>query len=1300
MLDLKGASWVAGLVSVLALPAAAPASLLELHPNLASGLQGTYAFPDTNDAVNPFNGNLHLTVPLGKSYAVSETFRYQLVLHYNSNVWKRTQVNATTVRAEPVRPSNSGIGWDLHFGRLWAPQTLNNPTSQWVYVASDGSLHAFHSTLHAGVTENDPGDIAQYTRNGTYLRLKQISTSERRVESPDGSWRRFIQSGPNWMLTDYRNSSGKGFTLAYLTDLWEIRDDHGRVQKIYFRDDTTGAYGKIVDRVELTAFGGAKALYDFEYTNETFSRGCTDNDPTTGNAPVPFLSSVRLADGTQYRFSFKAGSTNCHDIGRISTVELPTLGHIEYDYAWRGFYQVGCPSELPSALLYASGVSKRRTRDASSQLKGEWALNRAVSPAYGGTACSGPLNLMVDLWRPGGDLDRFWFNVTSSSQAWERGTYGYPFIYTHDWGGRKLSTQVYDCASMHVTCHLKRNLWVRYDHDADVEPLQPLLMAQNRREANRWLNYIDDTLPTGGLTYTETDRRRFDGLGNFREVETSDNWGSAPAEIRTTEYAAAVGDFPQIGWTMPAPSAPWVLSVFSSQTVATKDGSQKLVTEHCYQPANGLVVATRTWWAANVRSANDLLETHVYDAWGNRVRTSHYGGDVQALSTSSKCAAPSAAQYAVLRTFDRGVLARATYLDASGGVLSTHEVDRDIDSSTGLTAAERDSAGLETAYFYDTSGQLTSTRPEAGHGAWLFTSRFPPSGNSGGSVRVERAASGGGAPLAVEEFELDNFERKVRHTRAMPGGTSSDRRWEYDAMGRVAKFFDWGAANPTIYLARDAFGRELQVRPPDGAHHDLFYVYRGDRERDGRGKAWYRQLASSVEEREFRYTETRDRRNLVVRRVDHPMAGHLSQRVTEQQYDLRGNQISGKLDGVRTGAINTYDRRGLLTRVEGSNGAATTYGSFDALGLPTRENRGSGDIVNVYDRQARLVRAQDSAGTLWKEFVYADANAAGSLQAGKLVRQDRWVKDWEGWMRLVRETFAYGGVGGRLSSMTLAVSKYAGTFTTEMSYDDLGSVASVRYPRCTGCAAESRGTVMRQLTVENGMEDGQLVQVKTLDSTLGTSATSLSYHPSGLISEIRFPHGYVEQWTQDPSGLPRLSQAVIRPPQGMPTTYDTLQYDGTGRQVTARKTDWTTTLHFLIPEMRSDPTQSQPFSPGYDPCWNKPKYVDPFGLASAAGRAWNCLPDAGVYVNANDRPVLTERVTANTATWAGYGPRGELLTEYETQRVGSGAIWFSLTDYVYRDGRILKMIKRTPPGTTSKYHHVGYGAPGAETSGW
>jgi hypothetical protein len=185
------------LALALLLAVAAPL-LAQEHPNLAKGFAAdkAYSMGDV-DSVNLFNGNLTLSIPIGQSYPVGGNLSYRIAAYYNSNLWRYTgdsnadwnyDPNSTATIADPSPEFNAGLGWSLHFGRLYAANTAGyNDTGKWVYVSPDGARHSFYQRLHSDIAAEAASGIL-YSRDNSYLRLN-TSANPKTIEFPDGTRR-------------------------------------------------------------------------------------------------------------------------------------------------------------------------------------------------------------------------------------------------------------------------------------------------------------------------------------------------------------------------------------------------------------------------------------------------------------------------------------------------------------------------------------------------------------------------------------------------------------------------------------------------------------------------------------------------------------------------------------------------------------------------------------------------------------------------------------------------------------------------------------------------------------------------------------------------------------------------------------------------------------------------------------------------------------------------------------------------------------------------------------------------------
>lgn len=321
------------------------------YPSKERGLTADTAYQLGDvDHVNLFNGNLSVTLPLGRQYPLGPNLSYGLVLTYNSNVWDYRPhhcfdpINNTTIDytlPNPHAVSNAGVGWELHVGRIFAPnQEPWHNGSQWVYLASDGSRHEFFGELHPGAgTQPD----TLFTNDGSYLRMRHFLNGDakckpvsgdtgtcRLIESPDGNVREFRSFVGQWKLTRLRDAFGNWVDLSYDGGTWSLTDIHGRSHTIQFTNDK-------LSEVKLAGPDSATMTYTPSYTQTTISRqrytkptcAPTEHGSTIS---VPLLTGLTQPDSTFWTMSYFPDWTFDALSGGIRHLRLPTGGQIEWSY--------------------------------------------------------------------------------------------------------------------------------------------------------------------------------------------------------------------------------------------------------------------------------------------------------------------------------------------------------------------------------------------------------------------------------------------------------------------------------------------------------------------------------------------------------------------------------------------------------------------------------------------------------------------------------------------------------------------------------------------------------------------------------------------------------------------------------------------------------------------------------------------------------------------------------------------------------------------------------------------------------
>jgi hypothetical protein len=185
-------------VIALLLSLAALAALAQKGPPDELGFNAGKLYDFNNiDAVNLFNGNLTISIPVGMRYPVSSSLSYQFVLVYNGKNWdneswtcqdSNTGAMVECDRQYPNLRSNAGMGWRVSLGRLLPPydaglQNDSMTDNQWVYEGPSGDEHALGASSTATVQVN--------VHDG--MRMRLIDSVTRDVEFSTGVVHRFVR---------------------------------------------------------------------------------------------------------------------------------------------------------------------------------------------------------------------------------------------------------------------------------------------------------------------------------------------------------------------------------------------------------------------------------------------------------------------------------------------------------------------------------------------------------------------------------------------------------------------------------------------------------------------------------------------------------------------------------------------------------------------------------------------------------------------------------------------------------------------------------------------------------------------------------------------------------------------------------------------------------------------------------------------------------------------------------------------------------------------------------------------------
>jgi RHS repeat-associated protein len=971
------------------------------------------------DAINTFNGNLTISIPLGPSYPVSEHLGYAFALSYNSNAWDFEEIMGLP-HATPSRLSNAGMGWLVSLGRI-VPSGI--ATAPFAYEGPDGNHHNFWSSLHEEPPTPHPPSVASvsYSRDGTYLRLITWADGRRDVHFSDGTIRAFDPDGELTAIKDaFANTvtvtrvdtrpaecaSTIGFVFA-----WEITDSqNARTNYVCFRSfsypDST--YDGQVDRIVLATPAGGSASYVFGYTPTNVPRTCGAlYDPNPVN--VPLLTSITLPDGSQYLFTYYlAPPLNACEQGLLAQMRLPTKAFVDYTYR-----RFTIPAEPEcDAQPYDTNVTGVATRIVSGPriATATWTWSSSFTTTPGTIFCNGqpsappPEEMTVTATDPNGNVTEHFYSVwpgstqIASPNNFEPGDYGAPFTRMPNTGsgGITLSRRIYDPPGYAANPRApERSIFATYVRDGSCGTSAPSCLDRNQRVTAERTLYHDDEDRILTTFYTD-----FDGLGHFRRTQEVDFDGTITEtytaynqrEATVNPYPGFFDGFIESGtypgsFTIPSITHWWILDTAPFTRVTR--GTESTLRQTCYNPVSGFLRATRTRLSPVARNAADLLATYGTTSEGNLASETFHGGDLlqNAPANQTLCqiatAPPSGFDYQITHTYDWGVRSTSQYTGAP--FLS---LNRTIDQHTGFVTGTTDPSGHTTTFGYDGAFRLqTVTSPGVAPTGYFYFNATGV-GPSFAPARVEeRTTSTQGLGTIERHYQYDALGRWWREKRRQYNNAWSVRETTFDPAGNISISSELALLPATgneldfhppgtSFSGYDPFGRPAMRSAADGTV--TAHTYFGDRVRNTtRSIGGTSVTTGEVYDRYGRLTTITENKDL------DPMNGVEGELTTAYTY-----HVTGALQNVMIGAQQRsfqYDNRGLLRWEQhpelGENGNGLTQygtcaehpicqpgdtftGTYDARGHSRRSITGTPlgpfDVTIEYDAAERATITKET----------------------------------------------------------------------------------------------------------------------------------------------------------------------------------------------------------------------------------------------------------------------------------------------------------------------------------------------------
>jgi YD repeat-containing protein len=897
---------------------------------------------------------------------------------------------------------------------------------------------------------------------------------------------------------------------------------------------------------------------------------------------VPVLVRVELPSGLFFRMTQDGleGGTPAYDTASetsavLRKLRLPTLGYLEWEYTSREY-----STALWSGRTTSPGIAKRMTVGADNVTIGTWTYDHRHSPRvscsvtcpFGSNTCwaGGSRLLVTSVTHPLDDGSTVssinYYSIyfghavdergarydACPADVWKNSEYAQlinRYVTADD--GRYLSSEVRqnviwanvtDVASRVLSGTLLKETWSRYEQDAipNQEPDEPP-SGMNRRVAS-----TKTITHSGGTALTDpassTDNSDFDDYGHYRLSVDSGNFPVASSRTRFTKFAPST------------PASTWLPNLYTEQcvvegSVATATSCSDLgaadIVRTNFDTSTGALLARRTLLNPNADGAldkNDLLQTYDYDSHGNVLHERSYGGTQELPVSEATPFAPGAANSAVYDITHTWTYSNSEPIThkAKYAPFAALISDDDIDKYSGLVKTQRDAAGIATTTSYDAAGRMQNVS-QIGSATTYYQYTDPSYAVSGGLVpsKIQVAtASVQGLGSIASQYQYDALGRLYRQKTYMPDSTWSLVETEFYPWGAKKSVssmeglpaevdeFAFTPVHRTLFTGYDAFDRVGTITAPDVTKTQ--YTYTGV-------ERMLRVSKNADETQVAKATENYDWRGRLVK-VTEPSGPSNADVDTSYTYDVadRLRSVYSASGGATQNRTFTYDHRGFLTAETHPEKApfGVHYSDFDARGhLGRRQDGGVDgqfDLVFVYDGAERLTTVSEHSSAaraerLLKEFSFADANGAAGTdyKAGKLTSAVRHNYTKTRGDVKVTEAFTYTAPGGRLAQRATTINVAGNdvqTFTTPVTWDDLGKPTNIGYP---ACATPSQCTGANSVaSVDQLFTNGALMRVGPSATPFGT----LSYHDNGMLKRVA--HGdasstITDEYEKDGNGMSR-----------------------------------------------------------------------------------------------------------------------------------------------------------------------------------
>ena len=1112
---------------------------------------------DGFDSVNPYNGQLAVTVPIGPVYQVGPGLAFQIRLHYSSRIWEP----GLWQNFPPVEPNMLlrgdralGVGWRFSIGQI--VESSNGVPA--AYIGPSGSAHRLYNRRFFS---GSPDPTFFYTRDGSYLRVRYLGvTTGYEMWTSAGTKTTFGKKVINYddPPSTYINDYGRGRNGWHAT---RIENPYLDAINVTYQ----ASYPWVPQTITIPSIGGAgDRVLSILMSGDriaSFTVPTADGDATytlihsTGGSlqrPIPhpstyatsprYLSQVGLPNvgyTSSYSFTYHDNSSSDSAFGRgaMRTQTIPTGATFTYDYGTWTWYHAN-PLNRPSncgypMAPYPTGRPILKTgpglepsnlphvSDCAASDRAAGVVQRTVAyTTHNGNATSvtkwyqwdypqgesttGPSAETQTLVLSPTNVDGNQHSTTYLFAASTAGAVAGPLV------GALLRVAVFDGnqsagngPSTSIAVRVQRMAYETdaYDTSMSITPASEAFDANRRLLSNVTIyNGISPSQPTPTGKFHQLDYEYDANAGQHSKETHSGNVGNDARVLETT-------------WTPVISSTDWRLEVPQELRLKASIAAPPFSTVTSTFDGNGFVTST-TATDGSPANAGTYRHDTPRDAHGFPYSETVVHG------TSS---------YTRSLTFSAGSLKTARWSGFSWDV-----VNNGIDSDTGLVTSATDPNGLVTTFTHDKLGR-TRTMSRPGGDASTTADYESPTATV---VTTDKS----GTEYAWEQMISDSLGRPVKTRRQMPAAEKSKKIIRYDGQGNTIEESEWlaDAASETSPAGSeltnfDSFGRPRTITTADGKSTSIDYS-------DGsahpasiwRGAVTINDLGGSASTTVYLSDAFG---NLTT--VTEPTIGD-----TTYSYNPQ-DRLIGVAQGVQTRTY-TWDAFGLLRKEKAPErqNLEVTYSSYDALGsLLAESHPGSTSTHRTfsYDGAGRLREAFASS----QRFLLNEYDGSGGCigecpdpglhPKGQLTRRTG-ENPISSPPLTITEEFTYSDPAGRLSKKKTKITP--GTFspmTESWVYDPVGSIVHYAHPRSAGLFAVST-------SYDHGLPTA--VRANGLPVVLDTA-----YHPSGLMKTYSTGNGTGPQVLthvdQDVSSMARPSKIWT---SGASANFDTgtFAYDGAG----------------------------------------------------------------------------------------------------------------------------------------------------------